>query len=470
MNAMSRVQGARSPLLLFRAALAAVAVWLAAVPACAEQVGGGDASLSQPAAGLPAGSPTDTTHLFGDWGGVRSKLADRGIVLQLDYTTESVWNVSGGRRRGADYAHQIGLSADIDWGKLAGIPGFSTHTIFVNRAGRNASADYIGDPVIQAQEIYGAGFDVGAKLVFFYGEEKLWGDKVDLAAGRLAVGADFAASPLYCNFMTLTICGHPRALTSNQGFTDWPTASWGGRIRVRPAHDVYLMAGLYESKPFPPGGRTGLDWSTRTATGESIPVELAWEPVLAGGHLPGHYKVGMVYDTSRFPDFFDDAAGQPQVITATPPRMHRGRTSVWVTADQMLRRNGPGQNDGLIVLAAYAHNSPDISLFEHFVWAGLLDRGFWRARPNDQLGLAVTYYKVSPSLTARETLQQTLNLPFTEGEFGVQSDAVVLEANYSIAVWRGVSVQPQIEYFIHPGGQRVVPNAFVLGLKTHVAF
>jgi carbohydrate-selective porin OprB len=51
--------------------------------------------------------------------------------------------------------------------------------------------------------------------------------------------------------MTLTPCGHPRALTSNQGFTDWPTASWGGRIRAQPTVDTYIMAGIYVSATLP---------------------------------------------------------------------------------------------------------------------------------------------------------------------------------------------------------------------------
>ena len=230
------------------------------------------------------------------------------------------------------------------------------------------------------------------------------------------------------------------------------------------------MAGLYESKPFPPGGRTGWDWSTDEQTGQTFPVEVAWEPAFGAKRLPGHYKLGVAYDNSRFPDQYFDAAGRPFLTSGAAPRLHNGRTSVWVTADQMLLRHGQGPDDGLIVLGAYAHNSPNISLFEHFAWVGVLDRGFWRARPNDQFGLAVTYYKVSDRLTDRQQLQQSLGMPFTGGVYGVQSDAVVLEANYNIVVYRGIEVQPVVEYFINPGGQRVVPDALVFGLKTHVEF
>jgi porin len=456
------------------AGILGAAICLAAVPAGAQPSDKGAEDNTRSRQGgsqqQQVPPPAPPAHLLGDWGGARSYLDDRGIDLQLDYTTETAANVSGGRRQGIDYAHQIGLQADIDWEKLAGLRGFSTHTIVVNRAGRNTSTDYIGDNVIQAQEIYGAGFSKLAKLVYFYGEEKLWDGRGDVAAGRLAVGADFAASPLYCNFMTLTICGHPRGLTSNQGFTDWPTASWGGRIRVQPTSDTYLMAGLYESTPFPPGGPSGWDWSTSRATGEVFPAEIAWEPVSGPDRLQGHYKLGIAYDNSSFTDNFYDAAGRPFLTSGAPARRDQGRVSVWATADRMVMRNGPNPNDGLILLGAYAHNSPDVSLFEHFAWVGLLDRGFWRSRPQDQLGLAATYYRVSRGVTRREEMQGSFGVPFTGGIFGVQSDAFVLEANYDIPVYRGIDVQPELEYFIHPGGQAAVPNAFVLGLKTHVLF
>ena len=109
-------------------------------------------------------------------------------------------------------------------------------------------------------------------------------------------------------------------------------------------------------------------------------------------------------------------------------------------------------------------------MFEHFVWAGLLDRDFLVARPHDQFGFAITYYKVSNRLTATEELQRDRGLPFSGGAFDVQSDAFVLEANYALPIYRGVEVQPEFEYFIRPGAQKAVPNALVLGLKTHVLF
>jgi len=463
----------RHPRPLVWAALVSAVIFFAVGSSAAQPIKSGVSILpSQTTSDVPPTTPAfvDKPHLLGDWGGVRTYLGNLGIYIGLDYTTETAWNVSGGIRRGVDYADQKGVEVDIDWEKLAGITGFSTHTVLINRAGRNTSADYIGDNVIQAQEIYGAAFDMAVRLVHFYGEQKLWDGRVDLAAGRLAVGDDFAGSVFYCDFMTLTSCGHSRALTSNAGFSNWPTASWGGRVRVKPTADIYVQLGLYEATPFPQGGRAGWDWSTTHATGEVFPLEVAYEPMIGAARMPGHYKAGVIYDNSTYPDIYQDYRGQPLVQSGLTARNRHGRSSFYVTADQMVVRQGPGDDNGVILLAAYVHNSPDTSMFEHFAWIALLDTGFWAARPLDRIGLSGTYYKLSPRLTATEGLQQDLGLPFTGGAYGVQSDALVLEANYNFPIYCGVELQPEIEYFIRPGGQSNIRNAFELGLKTHVQF
>jgi porin len=85
--------------------------------------------------------------------------------------------------------------------------------------------------------------------------------------------------------------------------------------------------------------------------------------------------------------------------------------------------------------------------------------------------LAFTYYKISPNLTRTENLEEQFGLPPTY-PFGVQSHAMVLEANYAFLAYSGVQIQPEFEYFFRPGGvsSSRVHNAAVLGLKTHVLF
>jgi carbohydrate-selective porin OprB len=39
--------------------------------------------------------------VFGDWGGLRSWLNNRGIDLGFGYLSESAWDIAGGKARGA---------------------------------------------------------------------------------------------------------------------------------------------------------------------------------------------------------------------------------------------------------------------------------------------------------------------------------------------------------------------------------
>src|SRR5471030_2837513 len=78
-------------------------------------------------------------RMFGDWGGLQNDLIRQGIGIQFDAVTEFAGNVAGGTRQGATFANQVGFNADINWERLAGIVGLSTHLTIVNRSGSNDS-------------------------------------------------------------------------------------------------------------------------------------------------------------------------------------------------------------------------------------------------------------------------------------------------------------------------------------------
>ena len=169
----ARVMHVLRPFHRIRAAGAAgclAALLAAACGPAAAQAGGGDANPSQQVAhpGAPtqalAGVAPKVEHMLPDWGGWRHTLEDKGIFLLLDATSEFAGNVSGGVRRGATFANQVGLEFDIDWQRLAGVTGFSTHAIVVNRSG-NSTSHLFGDNLLPVQEIYGAGGDVAVHLV-----------------------------------------------------------------------------------------------------------------------------------------------------------------------------------------------------------------------------------------------------------------------------------------------------------------
>jgi porin len=428
---------------------------------------GASQTLSQPAR---QPTPSDTfpqvEHLFGDWSGIRTDLGRLGIDVLLSYTSETAGNVSGGLKRDLGYADQRALEVDIDWQKLAGITGFATHFVAVNRAGSNASEGF-GDNLLPAQEIYGAGGNVAFHLVYLYGEETLLHGALDLSAGYFPVGANFAASPLNCNFMQNALCGNPKELSGgDRGFSAWPDATLGGQVRVKPTPTTYIQVGLFGRDPHlysNPQDRTGFNIDVSQYDGVEVPLEMAWEPSFGADHLVGHYKLGVGYDSAPVEAFLSGVPGQQ-------PSDARNAVQFWVLADQMFLRQGKGDTAGLIGLAGYIHSNPDTNVYQDEAFLGMVDQGFWKARPQDTVGLRFIYQTVSGQLTQAQQEEQEFGLAFSNDATGVQMHEEVLEANYDIHAYRGVNLMPDFQYVIHPNAQTSIPNAVVLGLKANVNF
>jgi porin len=459
-----------------RAIALALLIWLAAVSSAPAQTTDANAAANGSGSqlvmfGLDPNSPAyvapQVEHLFGDLWGLRTDLENKGIYVRLTALTEFAGN-TGGTHQGATAANQVAFSADIDWQRLAGLTGLSTHVILVNRSGANDS-HLFGDNISPVQEIYGAGGDVAIHLVSAYAEEKLFQGRLDLAAGWMNVENDFASSPLYCNYMNNDLCGDPKALPGGDiGHSAYPDAVWGGRVRVRPIPSFYTTIGVYEVNQdlYSQADSSGFEFGIPRQSGIYVPIQFGYEPKYGPDQLPGHYVVGFGYDSSRFKNFADVLPSASVLPAAT----HHGNLQFWLLTDQMLIRNGPGAQDGIIALAGYVHNDDNSSAYAQQTFVGLLDRGFWQERPADNIALLFTYIQMSSALARVQTEEQELGIPISNSATGVQGHEILLEANYNIHVYRGVDFRPDFQYIIRPNAQSNIHNAAVFGFRATCEF
>ncbi|MCQ8239396.1 carbohydrate porin [Rhizosaccharibacter radicis] len=410
--------------------------------------------------------------------GVGSYLRDHGIAVLLDNVDEFSGIVKGDHK-GSTNAGQYGLETDIDWERLAGLTGFSTHTVMVGRYGIPASRIF-GDNLNPSQEIYGAGGNVAIHLVYAYGEETLANGRVDVIAGRIPVLNDFASNPLFCNFMNNAFCGNPKASSDNFAVSSYPDANWAFRVRVRPTRTTYIQSGIYftEQNIYQAGNgyRSGFRFDSSQISGQTFPVQVGWEPSFGPDQLPGHYALGFIYDSNNHNDNYIDANGAPFVESGLPPKVRKGQTAEYAMADQMILRHGPGTTNGLIAFGALYHNDNNTSTRTSQASIALVDHGFWKARPQDGIVAGFSYMEVSDKVGKTEALQQELGLPITGtgGQFynaaarGVQSHTYNFELGYQIHVYRGVTFAPDFQYFIRPNALANVGNAAVIGFKSHI--
>ncbi len=454
---------------------------------------GSSQAVNTPLPPKPASSepplPDFAQSLLPDLFGLRPFLTDHGIAVIFDTVDEFSGNITGGggpipkgtgkTEGGASLDGQYGFETDVNWEKLAGITGFSTHTIVVGRYGGAPASNLIGDNLNPSQEIYGAGGNVVVHLVEAFGEETLAGGKFDVTFGRIPLDNYYMASPLYCAFENNSLCGNPKGLTDNISHSSYPDANWAFNVTIRPLPDYYVQSGIFFTNSniynYAENYRTGFNFDTSYISGEAFPVEIGWEPSFGPQHMPGHYKLGFIYDNNPHPDNYFDINGAPFALTGLPPRTDHGSTSAYALFDQMILRNGPGGGDGVVVLGGYDHNDPtsNAAIYTDQIFVGVQDLDFWKARPLDQINALINYQRISGYAGKTQAIDIEEGLPVAEyynGASGIQTWTMDFELNYAIHVFRGFTFAPDFQYYIRPNAQDNLPDAAFLGFKTHLVF
>ena len=154
--------------------------------------------------------------------------------------------------------------------------------------------------------------------------------------------------------------------------------------------------------------------------------------------LPGLYRAGGYYDSNRYA-FLDDSGRRADRELRVLP----GWASRWCTGTA-----GSGATRGLSLFGAliFAPHSAS-TRFPGFASAGASYRGLVPGRDDDTAAFALYYGGFSRDLPG-------------------QTYELVFEWTYAIAVSGWLTVQPDVQYVINPGGRSSVGNAVVVGSSS----
>lgn len=435
----------------------------------------------------PHAAPSPITEgppsIFSDPFGMTSWLRKNGIGFHFDNTNEyagALQNPTKGPhyknyRDGSSNAGQYSANLVVDWEHLAGIKGFVTRMTTIGRYGTTANRMF-GDWLAHSSEIYGGGGNVVVHLVSLYGEESLFGGRFLISGGRMSQMSDFASSPIFCSFQNNSFCGRPKAAADSNYYGSYPAATWAFHMKGRPRKDLYIQTAVY----FAENGiymnyqhRTGFKFNGANIVGYEIPVEAQWEPHFGSHHnLPGHYKLGFVYDDVRRPDNYYNTKGQSYYVYGGVQRMRDSSWQTYFMFDQKLMNysNRP-ETAGLTFMGGYIYNSPHTAVRDFEVYGALISQGLIPGRPEDMFGVAFSYVSIAPG-TRDTTLAMVaagkyVGMP--NHATGVQTNAEVFEVDYSINVMRGVTFRPDFQYYMNPNGQVGLRNSAMLGFKSYVS-
>jgi len=416
-----------------------------------------------------------------EWG-PRADLAKSGVTFCLHYIGEILGNPTGGVHRGAIYEGRLEMALNLDLEKLVGWSGATIHANAYQIHGRGLSANNLGN----IMTVSNTEAERTTRLFDLWLQQTLWEDLVSIRVGQLGVDDEFITSQYGSLFVNSTF-GWPGIAAADlpSGGPAYPLSTPGLRVKVQPTEQWSFMAAVFNGDPAGPGPGTP---QSRDASGTAFRVNndafiiaeaaysLNQEKDATG--LPGTYKLGGWYHTGRFADQRFDSAG---LSLANPgstgvPAQHRGDYSVYAAIDQMVWREPKTKDEGLGLFLRIAGSPSDRNLVDFYIDGGLNYKGLIPDRGDDVLGLGVAYARIGDAATG---LDRDTRL-FSGTSRPVRDHEMAVELTYRAQVTPWWTVQPDLQFILHPGGHvpdptdptglRPIRDAVLLGVRTAIAF
>jgi porin len=405
-----------------------------------------------------------------------------GIKFAATYIGETLGNVSGGVKQGAIYEGRLNLAVDVDLQKLAGWQEVTFHANMFQIHGDGLSRSNLQNYLVAS----GIEALPSTRLYEIWFERK-WGDTFAWRAGQLAADTEFINAK-YTDVFTNASLGWP-AITSldlPSGGPSPPLAALGTRFRANVNPHLTLVAGVFDGDAAGPGpgdpqlrDNSGINFRINDpplAIGEA---QFIWNGEKGDPGLAGKFKIG---GWRHFGTFSDQHLTAQGVSLADPagsgmPANLSGDFGIYSVFEQKLYRIGKEEEDRGIGIFARVSSSPsDRNLIDLYADAGVEWVGLSDQRPKDKFGIAAGYARVSSHAHALDVdFQQLMGPAWPLRRFESLGTAV-----YQYEVRPGWTLQPNFQYFVHPGGGATDPlgpnpgkllkDAAVFGLRTVLKF
>ncbi|WP_044423661.1 carbohydrate porin [Acinetobacter nosocomialis] len=411
----------------------------------------------------------DRQWLLGDWNGERQQLEQQGYKFTASIMSQAATNLDGGYNDSNTFenAAQLSLGATFDLDKNAGWKDTTASLVVTKRDGNALTLERIKDPrssqLGNAQEIYGRGKIWRLSQAWI---KKGFADNtVQVKVGRMGMSEDFNSSQ--CEFQNLLLCGGQLGKSIGSIWYNSPVGVWAANVKYQFAPEWSLGVGVYEVNPDnikTESNSDGFNLDMNNVKGATIPVELAWKPKLAAFNgLPGEYKVGALYSTAEANDI------------KTAGKVHDGKQSFWINAQQQLSHAGQDPKRGLYVSFNGVVNDKATTFVQSTQQLALWYKGPFDSRPNDSIGFGIANYVVNDrakdkQIATNESRGYYSYDPIASNYIPIQDDELNVELNYTYQWSPAVMLRPNIQYIHQPAGVKEVDDAWVAGLSVKVNF
>ncbi|PWU07712.1 MAG: hypothetical protein C5B47_05680 [Verrucomicrobia bacterium] len=387
-------------------------------------------------------------------------LDDHGVKPFVKYWGDFLSNPVGGISQAADWFQLLVYGVRLDLARLMHWPGGEFTLSAIDSGGDDLQGD-VGTLFTPAQVVTVR----GSALFLLYFTQHLFEDVLELKVGRASTGAFYARLPVMGLPVSGAVNGNPISLLYNaSGFHATGKSNWMANVKVKPTKEISFQTGIFQvtTQRMNKHWFNGVDFSFRRGDGIILVSEAGWSPAFFAEQgavqrscpeprgaepfegLLGLYQLGGYYQ--NYPML--------PLLQSDPFRNVYG---FYFQGQQMVWRSREYQNLNVTIWGGITYSpQQQIALMPLMAYGGVAWAGLFPYREHDQLLL--NFYlggysrDYSRSFIAAGEGSRTLELTF--------------EVSYIFQITRQIQFQPDLQWFIQPGGARNIPNALVLGFQV----
>lgn len=360
--------------------------------------------------------------------GIKSNAQEQKYSLEVALTQDAVSNMNGGIKRGQAFLGLIDLGFTIDTEKLNLWENGNFHLQIQNTYGQTPTKSLVGDIQVFSN------IENGTYTYLYQLWYKHQKENFSFILGKHDMNEEFFTSELAGEYI-------------NSSFGIMPTASINVPVSIFP-YTTLGLAGSYKfNETFEarggiynglPGKIThsnfGTDLNLKKQNGLLYVGELHFHDIFQNNR--GTYKMGVFHHSGRFDNDINN--DKPQ----------KGVSGLYFIADQMIFTTDKLNEQGLgtMLQAGYSPNKHSIS--DYYLAFGLNYFGVFQGNQKDMLGIAIAHASMNNSSPSQE-----------ESEYA--SCETAFEMIYKLQILNNLSIQPNIQYILHPGMKKTRGNALV---------
>jgi porin len=388
------------------------------------------------------------------------------LVPAVTYDGTALANLHGGAQRGAVYVGNLHLKATLN-GEAIGLAGTSAFVDALDIQGGRPSRR-VGD----AQGTSNIEGPAGLEIEELWIQRNTAGNRFSVLAGIYDLNSEFDRLQSAALFLNSAFGVGPEFAQSGvEGPSIFPRTALGLRLAAKPDPNVVVRGALLNGVPVArPDGSHAL---FRAGDGTLAVLELAWlsrprdsfDPLALSRARVGRFS-GLVADEHKIAigtwRYSGRHADLSELDGAGRPVLRRGSSGGYLVIERRVLDGdaAAGEPRATAFLQAGIAD-PRTNRFSAHAGAGIVASG-WRAlKESDQFGLSIT--------RVQEGSHDARSHALASGSTPKRAETT-LEASYLSQVGKAVTVQPDLQYVIHPNVDPTRANAWVAQLRFEVSY